>query len=167
MHEAEPVERETSETMCVSGNRDKTRQKQNLFTELIQECESSSIRSTLSQNLCSKIEKFNSIDLEDVVTQMQNGCAPLFITCKNGSARIAEYLLIKCNAQTEQRGLFQMQDNGSRHNVTPLWCAAVSGHVEIVKVLLKYGAKVDTMTDTGSTPLRSSCYTVIENGNSR
>ena len=40
----------------------------------------------------------------------------------------------------------------SVHNVTPLWCASVAGKYRVVDVLVRYGADVNSMSDTGSTP---------------
>merc|ERR1719500_758998 len=55
---------------------------------------------------------------------MVDGCAPLFLACKKGSAEVADYLLTKCNAPIEQKGLFEVLDEGVSHSVTPLWCTA-------------------------------------------
>ena len=57
------------------------------------------------------------------------------------------------------------------HSVTPLWCAAVSGRVAVVKALIAHGADVNAVSDSGSTPIRSTCYIVrpgnpLENGTS-
>jgi hypothetical protein len=42
--------------------------------------------------------------------------------------------------------------------VTPLWAAAVSGRLAVVKTLLRHGADVDAISDSGSTPVRwKSC----------
>ena len=40
----------------------------------------------------------------------------------------------------------------SVHKVTPLWCASVAGKYRVVDVLVRYGADVNSMSDTGSTP---------------
>ena len=76
-----------------------------------------------------------------------------------------------------------MLEEGISHHVTPLWCAAVSGRLAVVKVsccscegrgqfppqsrsplslkvLLRHGADVDAVSDSGSTPIRSACYIV-------
>lgn len=46
----------------------------------------------------------------------------------------------------------------SVHVVTPLWCAAVSGKIAVVKLLTRLGADVNAPSDTGSTPVRSACF---------
>ena len=49
----------------------------------------------LSNNLCRKIEEFDNSERKEVVSGVQNGCAPLFLACKNGSAEVVEYLISK------------------------------------------------------------------------
>jgi hypothetical protein len=44
------------------------------------------------------------------------------------------------------------------HTVTPLWCAAVAGKLKVVEVLVCYGADVNSVSDTGSSPVRSACF---------
>ena len=60
----------------------------------------------------------------------------------------------------QQKGLFDVPDEGVSHSVTPLWAAAVSGRLAVVKTLLRHGADVDAVSDSGSTPVRSACYIV-------
>ncbi|VVC26097.1 Hypothetical protein CINCED_3A000901 [Cinara cedri] len=42
--------------------------------------------------------------------------------------------------------------------VTPLWCAAAFGFVDLVKCLIAEGAIINKATKTRSTPLRAACY---------
>lgn len=42
--------------------------------------------------------------------------------------------------------------------MTPLWCAAVSGKLAVVEILLKHGADINAVSDSGSTPVRSACF---------
>ena len=42
--------------------------------------------------------------------------------------------------------------------VTPLWCAAVANHLDIVKMLADYGADINATSDSQSTPVRSACF---------
>ena len=116
--------------------------------------------SRLSSSLVRRLEEFDSLDRKDVVSNVSNGCAPLFLACKNGSAEVVEYLISKCNAPIEQPGLFEVEEEGVRHSVTPLWCAAVSGRLAVVRVLLRHGADVNAVSDSGSTSVRSVCYIV-------
>lgn len=146
--------------MRITGYTDKTNQKQHLFTALVQECQLASPSSRLSSNLVRRIEEFDNTERKDVVSGVHNGCAPLFLACKNGSAEVVEYLISKCNAPIEQKGLFEVEEEGVRHSVTPLWCAAVSGRLAVVRVLLRFGADVNAVSDSGSTSVRSVCYIV-------
>lgn len=43
--------------------------------------------------------------------------------------------------------------------VTALWCAASKGHLDVVKLLVRKGAKVNHLTRNDSTPLRAACFT--------
>lgn len=45
------------------------------------------------------------------------------------------------------------------HGVTALWCAASKGHLDVVKLLVRKGAKVNHLTRNDSTPLRAACFT--------
>jgi len=146
--------------MLITGYTDKSGQKQHVFKSLVQECQLSSPGSRLSDNLRKKIEEYPREDRQDVVSKVLDGCAPLFLACKNGSSDVVEYLLSKCAAAIEQKGLFEVLEEGVSHSVTPLWCAAVSGRLSVVLVLLKYGADVNAVSDSGSTPVRSACYIV-------
>jgi ankyrin repeat protein len=65
-----------------------------------------------------------------------------------------EYLIDVCGADVERRGLYEVPDDRTVHNVTPLWCASVAGMYKVVEVLVKHGADVNCVSDTGSTPVR-------------
>lgn len=56
----------------------------------------------------------------NIVKRQKDGCAPLFFSCKRGNAEIAEYLLTVCDADIEQRGMFEVPEDRSIHCVTPL-----------------------------------------------
>lgn len=49
-------------------------------------------------------------------------------------------------------------DGETIEGAPPLWCAAAAGHLEIVKLLICHGAKVNSTTRTNSTPLRAACF---------
>lgn len=93
----------------------------------------------------------------------RDGCAPLFIACKRGNTEIGEFLVHVCSANLEQRGMFENPEDQSVHCVTPLWCAAVLGKVNVVKCLLRLGSNVNALSDTGSTPVRSACFMIADN----
>ena len=86
------------------------------------------------------------------------GCAPLFLACKKGNVESVEYLIETCLADVEQKGRYEVPDDKSVHNVTPLWCAAVAGRLSVVKCLVRHGADCNSISDTGSTPVRSACF---------
>lgn len=54
--------------------------------------------------------------------------------------------------------MFEVPDDRSVHSVTPLWCAAVSGKLPVVKCLIRLGSSINAQSDTGSTPVRSACF---------
>lgn len=89
---------------------------------------------------------------------MRDGGHALFFVCKKGNVEIAEYLIKTCGANIEQRGQYEVLEDRSIHCVTPLWCAAVSGKLDVVKCLIRLGANINALSDTGSTPVRSACF---------
>ena len=142
------------------GYVDASAKKRQLHQDLVQECQISSTGSKLSEKLRRDLEEFPREERSAITEEAFEGCAPLFLACKNGSSEIVEYLLSTCDAPLEQRGLYEVLEEGISHHVTPLWCAAVSGCLAAVKVLLRHGADVNAMSDSGSTPIRSACYIV-------
>uniref|UniRef100_A0A1B0DQ17 Uncharacterized protein n=1 Tax=Phlebotomus papatasi TaxID=29031 RepID=A0A1B0DQ17_PHLPP len=94
----------------------------------------------------------------EIAKQTRDGCSPLFLACKHGNVRVAALLITECDADIEQRGLYEVPEDRSVHCVTPLWCASVSGNLGVVKLLIGFGANINALSDTGSTPVRSACY---------
>ena len=109
-----------------------------------------------------------------------NGATPLVLSCRNGHHEVVEYLVDKCCASVEQPGSVTF-DGETIEGAPPLWCAAAagaifflqflslfqinnimmrifSGHLDIVKLLVKSGANVNSTTKTNSTPLRAACF---------
>ncbi|XP_075238445.1 ankyrin repeat protein mann-cup isoform X1 [Lycorma delicatula] len=129
-----------------------------LFNDLIQECKHAAPGARLSYTLRTRLERYNINDRRDIVCRVKDGCAPLFIACKRGHVEIVEYLIVTCNADIEQRGLYEVPDDRSVHHVTPLWCAAVSGKLPVIRCLVQHGADVNAVSDSGSTPVRSACF---------
>lgn len=95
---------------------------------------------------------------KDIVKITRDGCAPLFVACRRGNVEITEFLITVCHADTEQRGVFENPEDQSVHQCSPLWCAAVSGKLSVVKCLIRLGANINAVSDTGSTPVRSACF---------
>lgn len=122
------------------------------------ECKNLAPGSRLSCPLRSKLSKLSIQERSEIVNRLDAGCTPLFVVCRRGQAEIVEYLISYCNANIEQRGLYEVADDRSTHMVTPLWCAAVSGKLKVVELLLNQGANINAVSDTGSTPVRSACF---------
>ena len=84
----------------------------------------------------------------------------LMLSCWNGRQEVVENLLDKCPTSIETTGSLTMQ---SMHGVkmiegaTPLWFSAVRGRLDIVKILVKRGANVNSQTKPSSTPLHAAC----------
>lgn len=133
-------------------------QHETLFTDLYTEVRSAAPSAQLTYSLRSRLERVERTDRRGIVSRLRDGCSPLFIACKKGNVEIVEYLISVCQADLEQRGQYEVSDDRSVHTVTPLWCAAVAGKYSVVDVLVRYGADVNSMSDTGSTPVRSACY---------
>jgi len=49
-------------------------------------------------------------------------------------------------------------DGETIEEAPPLWCAAAAGYLNVVKLLVKQGANVNSTTKTHSTPLRAACF---------
>lgn len=145
--------------MWLSYNKvDIVNQKEQCFNDLIEECKYAAPGARLSYNIRNRLEKFPIEIRREIVNKVKAGCAPLFISCKRGHVEIAEYLITVCNADIEQRGIYEVPDDRSVHSVTPLWCAAVSGKLSVIRCLAHHGADINAVSDTGSTPVRSACF---------
>ncbi|KAL3269583.1 hypothetical protein HHI36_008647 [Cryptolaemus montrouzieri] len=129
-----------------------------IFLYLMNECRNLPPGARLSYNLRNRLEKFSIQDRTEIVNHSTAGCSPLFVVCRKGQTEVVEYLITHCNANIEQRGLYEVPDDRSTHMVTPLWCASVSGKIKVVEILLKCGANINAVSDTGSTPVRSACF---------
>ncbi|KAK0165341.1 hypothetical protein PV328_003860 [Microctonus aethiopoides] len=144
--------------MWVLNNQQTSNNMDQLFEDLIKECKFTAPGARLSYTIRNRLEKLKINIRKKIVSKIKDDCAPLFIACKRGHVEIVEYLITVCNADIEQRGLFEVPDDRSVHCVTPLWCAAVAGKLPVIKCLISHGAKVNAVSDTGSTPVRSACF---------
>lgn len=129
-----------------------------LFDDLIKELKYIAPGARLSYSIRNRLEHHKKFIRKEIVSRIKDDCAPLFIACKRGHVEIVEYLITVCNADIEQRGMYEVPDDRSVHYVTPLWCAAVAGKLPVLKCLVSHGADVNAMSDTGSTPVRSACF---------
>jgi len=96
-------------------------------------------------------------EVSQLVAAKTNGATPLVLSCRNGHQDVVEYLIDRCSASVEQPGSVTF-DGETIEGAPPLWCAAAAGHLEIVKLLVKSGANVNSTTKTNSTPLRAACF---------
>ncbi|XP_013786210.1 protein fem-1 homolog C-like [Limulus polyphemus] len=129
-----------------------------IFSDLYVECRRAAPGAQLSYNVRNILERLPRIERKLIVSRKKEGCAPLFLGCKKGNVEIVEYLIQVCDADVEQRGVYEVSDDHSVHVVTPLWCAAVAGKLSVVRCLVEHGANVNSLSDTGSTPVRSACF---------
>lgn len=81
------------------------------FADLIEECKYGAPGATLSNNLRIRLERFPIFVRREIVSRLKDGCAPLFIACKRGQVEVVEYLIEVCNADVEQRGLYEVPDD--------------------------------------------------------
>ncbi|KAK3923380.1 Protein fem-1-like protein C [Frankliniella fusca] len=132
--------------------------KESIFNDLIDECRHNYPGARLSSQLRSKLERLSVDSRKELVSRVRDGCAPLFIACMRGHAEMVDYLIRFVGADVEQRGLYEVAADRSVHFATPLWCAAVSGRLNVIKVLVENGANVNAASDSGSTPVRSACF---------
>lgn len=82
---------------------------------------------------------------------------PLVAAAMGGSTKVVQVLLSKFEVNLEQRATVRF-DGYVIQEATALWCAAGAGHLDIVKLLIKHGAYVNSTTATNSTPLRAACF---------
>lgn len=85
------------------------------------------------------------------------GC-PLFYAAKIGNVHAVEYLVTNCDADMEQRNVFEVHEERTFHHSTPLWVASVTNHLPVVKLLVRLGANINAASDSGSTSVRSACF---------
>ncbi|XP_029044530.1 protein fem-1 homolog CG6966 isoform X2 [Osmia lignaria lignaria] len=96
-------------------------------------------------------------EVGQLVGAKTHGATPLVMACRNGHYDVAEYLIKECGADIEQPGSVVFGGE-TIEGAPPLWCAAAAGHLALVRLLVKRGAKVNSTTKTNSTPLRAACF---------
>lgn len=79
------------------------------------------------------------------------------IAARNGRYKVVNMLLNNFKPDIEHECTVKF-DGHIVQGVTALWCAAGSGHLHIVKLLVQHGADVNQKTRTQSTPLRAACF---------
>ena len=81
---------------------------------------------------------------------------PLIIAAHCGNLNSVR-IILRYGADIEARGTLKMDDEVIE-GCTPLWTAAASGRLDVVKLLIERNADVDSRTLTGSTPLRVAAH---------
>ena len=66
---------------------------------------------------------------------------PLIIAAKNGRTEVVKVLLDNFHADTEETGVVHF-DGEIQTDVTALWCAAWTSHLDIAKLLVEHGANI-------------------------
>ncbi|KAF2360217.1 Ankyrin repeat-containing domain [Trinorchestia longiramus] len=119
-------------------------------------------RSGMSVNLTellsdSSLDKAATEDmLSQIVEEDGQKCTPLIIAARNGHDK-AVRMLLRFNPDLEQEGTVKF-DGYAIEGASALWCAAGAGHLTVVKILVRAGAKVNHTTRTNSTPVRAACF---------
>lgn len=103
------------------------------------------------------LEHRSKDEVGKLVGAKTHGATPLVMACRNGHYAVAEYLIEKCGADVDQPGSVVF-DGDTIEGAAPLWCAAAAGHLCLVRLLVKKGAQINSMTKTHSTPLRAACF---------
>ena len=125
-----------------------------ILSDLYQQCYSGE---ELSEELRNRLKPYSIQERKFIVSQKRHGCAPLFEACRNGNLNSVVYLVAECGADIEQRGLY-FWDGGLQCMVTPIWCAASEGYLDVVKYLIKVGADIQAIYENnGSSVLRNAC----------
>ena len=94
--------------------------------------------------------------LETKIKDGSHFVTPLIIAAHNGHLNSVK-ILLGYGADIEARGTLEVE-NEVIEGCTPLWAAAASGRLDVVKLLIEENAEVDGRTSTGSTPLRAAAY---------
>lgn len=95
--------------------------------------------------------------LQQIIEEDGQSFTPLVIAARNGRFKVVKMLLNNFEPDIEQECTVKF-DGHIIHGATALWCAAGSGHLNVIKLLIQYGANVNHKTKTHSTPLRAACF---------
>lgn len=97
--------------------------------------------------------------VEQIVNAKTDGATPLIIAALHGHAGVVEYLVESCFADVELKGSAELLSPPVMriHEGSPLYYVASEGRLDIVKILIRNSAEVDSRIDGLSTPLRIAC----------
>jgi len=140
-------------------NLDNYNYKEILLDRIYQELRHDSPKEDLPDDIKTKLEKLPIDERKELISRTKDGSSVLFVACKKGNLDVVKFLIEVCNADPEQIGIYEVVDEQTVHRVTPLWAAAVSGHLNVVEYLvLKAKVDINSCSDSGSTVVRSCCY---------
>ncbi|XP_061172711.1 protein fem-1 homolog C-like [Saccostrea echinata] len=117
----------------------------------VQEC----IANKNKEMLASLLEDMSKNKRKIIVDHEIQGKSALFLACELEEDEIVKYLVEKCDANVEQKGL--LDDAMYNVHVTPLWMAAERGSFDVVKCLIENGASCNNMSQGGLSPLMAAC----------
>ena len=109
------------------------------------------------------LEGANGQDRKSIVGNTDyNGNAPLLVAAMRGNVDMVAFLAKECHADKEVLGRYKNTYAGGKgglvfYLVTPLWCAAASNKLEVVKLLIDLGADINAASGTGGTPVLYAC----------
>ena len=87
--------------------------------------------------------------------------APFVLAAQYGRDKVVQYFLTNFGAIFDinhSATIISLTTKKRVHCATALWASSTGGHLEIVKVLVHYGAEVNRPTLTQSTPLRGASF---------
>ena len=105
-------------------------------------------------DLLKRLKPEQSTALETKTKDGSHFATPLIIAARNGHLNSVK-ILLRYGADIEARGTLKI-GNEVVEGCKPLWAAAASGRLDVVKLLIKRNAEVGGGTSKGSTPLRAA-----------
>ncbi|RZF44658.1 hypothetical protein LSTR_LSTR000610 [Laodelphax striatellus] len=103
------------------------------------------------------LDVINEVLSQKVTDEYGQNCTPLIVAARNGHEKVIKLLISRFNPDLEQEGSVKVE-NYVIEGASALWCAADSGHLNVVKTLVKAGANINHPTLANSTPLRAACF---------
>ena len=99
------------------------------------------------------------IALETKTKDGSHFVSPLIIAAHNGRLNSVR-ILLGYGADIEARGTLKVTEKSKQvvEGCTPLWAAASTGFLDVVKLLIERNADVNDRTSMGSTPLKAAAY---------